>query len=213
MLASSSPRRAEILAHAGLRFQVVKPEVEERPPVPLSPLRLAQWVAGQKAAAVAARFSNAVVLGADTVVALDGRAFGKPRDQAEARGILQALSGRTHVVYTAVVVVDPSRRRPLRGFSRTLVTMCELSRGAIAAYVRGGEAQDKAGSYAIQGDGRRLVRAIRGPFDNVVGLPMHLVSRLLQDCGIPIPANNPDGAQHAEHHPTSRPSRRPVRGP
>jgi len=187
--------------------------VEERAPQPLSPLRLVQWAAAEKAAAVAARHSRAIVIGADTVVALEGRAYGKPRDQGEARDILRALSGRTHVVYTAVVVIDPSRPQPRRGFSRTYVTLRELSPSAIDAYVRGGEAQDKAGAYAIQGDGRRLVRAIRGPFDNVVGMPMRLVSRLLQECGIAGPANNPDGAQHAEHHPTPPLARGRFRSP
>ena len=112
-----------------------------------------------------------------------------------------ALSGRTHIVYTAVVVMAGYRSQPVSGFSRTLVTMRELSPSVIRRYLATGEAQDKAGAYAIQGEGRRLVRAIHGPYDNVVGMPMRLVLRLLRESGMTVPAINPDGAEHeADRH-------------
>ena len=107
-----------------------------------------------------------------------------------------ALSGRTHTVYTAVAVLARDRTGAIGGFSRTLVTMRELSPSVISRYLVTGEAQDKAGAYAIQGEGRRLVRAIYGPYDNVVGMPMRLVLRLLRESGMTVPAITPDGAEH-----------------
>jgi septum formation protein len=157
---------------------------------------VARWAAEAKARAVAPRFPDEVVLAADTVVALKGRAYGKPADREAARQTLMALSGRTHIVYTAVVLMAGYRSQPVSGFSRTLVTMRELSPAVIRRYLATGEAQDKAGAYAIQGEGRRLVRAIHGPYDNVVGMPMRLVLRLLRESGMTLPAINPDGAEH-----------------
>jgi septum formation protein len=196
ILASASPRRQQLLGSSGMPFSAVPAGIDERPPLPLSPLRLALWAAEAKARAVALRFPDAVILAADTVVALDGRAYGKPGDAAEARETLAALSGRTHLVYTAVAVIGANSSQPRTGFSRTFVTMRELSRNVITRYLDSGEPQDKAGAYAIQGEGRRLVRAFYGPFDNVVGMPMHLVLRLLRESGMTVPAIKADGAEH-----------------
>jgi len=193
VLASTSPRRIELLTAAGLPFRAVAPGIDERPPRPLGPLRLVAWAAATKAEAVARRMPGAVVIAADTAVVRDGQVFGKPRDRRQAAAFLRALSGQTHQVYTAVHIIDGRSKRRAYGVSRTHVTMRELSARTIADYVRSGEAQDKAGAYAIQGEGRRLVKSIRGPYDNVVGMPMRLVSRLLGECGIPLPANHPDG--------------------
>ena len=173
-------------------FEAVASGVDEHPPEPLGPLRFVAWAAAAKAEAVAKKAAGRVVVAADTEVVLNGRIFGKPRDRAEAAAFLRALSGKTHQVYTAVHVIDGRSGRRAHGLSRTHVTMRELSEREIGAYVRSGEAQDKAGAYAIQGKGRRLVRSIRGPYDNVVGMPMLLLTRLLGECGIPVPANNPD---------------------
>ncbi|HEY8677607.1 MAG TPA: Maf family protein [Candidatus Dormibacteraeota bacterium] len=211
ILASTSPRRIQLLTEAGVAFQSVDPKVDERPPSPRPPLQTAQWSAGQKAAAVAARYPGRVVIGADTLVVLDGRAYGKPSNRKEARAVLRALSGRTHLVYTAITVIDGRTGHHRRGFSRTFVTMRELSSSMILAYVRTGEAQDKAGAYAIQGEGQRLVRSINGPFDNVVGMPMKRLARLLQECGIRLTANLPNGAQHEIHEASRRAAARPYR--
>jgi len=196
VLASTSARRVDILRRAGVRFRIVAPGVDERPPRPLGPIRFVLWAAEAKAEAVASRVRGAIVVAADTEVVLDGRIFGKPRDRRQAADFLRALSGRTHLVYTAVHVIDGRSGCRAHGISRTHVTMRDLSASMISAYVRSGEAQDKAGAYAIQGKGRRLVSSIRGPYDNVVGMPMRLLTRLLGECGIPIPAKNPDGLQH-----------------
>jgi septum formation protein len=200
LLATSSPRRIEILMRSGIPFRTAAPRVDERPPVPLGPLRYVAWAAAAKAEAVAAKAPGRVVVAADTEVVLHGRIFGKPKDRAEAAAFLRTLSGKTHQVYTAVHVIDGRSGRRAHGISRTHVTIRELSKREIAAYVRTGEAQDKAGAYAIQGKGRRLVRSIRGPYDNVVGMPMRLLMRLLGESGIPVPANNPDELQQTSHH-------------
>ncbi|HEY0493058.1 MAG TPA: Maf family protein [Candidatus Dormibacteraeota bacterium] len=208
ILASGSPRRVRMLSLMRIPFTSVPSGIDERPPLPLRPLRLALWAAEAKARAVAPGFPYAIVLAADTVVALNGRAYGKPADPMEAEVMLKELSGRTHIVYTGVAVVSGKRRRAVTGFSRTFVTMRELSPSVIRGYVETGEAQDKAGAYAIQGEGRRLVRAIHGPFDNVVGMPMHLVLRLLREAGMKVPAIKADGAEHEADTQRRRSSRR-----
>ncbi|TMF89438.1 MAG: septum formation protein Maf [Chloroflexi bacterium] len=195
VLASSSARRVDILKLAGVRFRTMIPGIDERPPRPLGPVRFVLWAAEAKAEAVASRVQGAVVVAADTEVVLDRRIFGKPTDRRQAADFLRALSGRTHLVYTAVQIIDGSSGCRAQGISRTYVTMRELSDAAISAYVRSGEAQDKAGAYAIQGEGRRLVTSIRGPYDNVVGMPMRLLTRLLGECGIPLLVKNPDGPE------------------
>lgn len=172
--------------------------------MPLGALRFVAWAAAAKAESVAARMPGAIVIGADTEVVLKGRIFGKPRDREEAGEFLGALSGRTHQVYTAIQVIDGGSGRRAQGTSRTDVTMRELGLAEIAAYVATGEAQDKAGAYAIQGEGRRLVASIRGPYDNVVGMPMHLLRRLLGELGVPMPATDPDELQHTVIAPTRR---------
>ena len=184
------------MRRAGLQFRALPSGIDERPPSRLGALKFVAWAAAAKASAVSARVPEAVVIGADTEVVLEGRIFGKPRNPREARDFLQALSGRTHQVYTAMHVMDGRSGRHGQGISRTHVTMRELSAHVIAQYVRGGEAQDKAGAYAIQGEGRRLVDSIRGPYDTVVGMPMRLLARLLGEIGIPVPATPPDELQH-----------------
>ncbi len=201
MLASTSPRRIDILTRSGVAFRVVAPGIEERPPSPLGPLRYVAWAAAAKANAVARRTPGAVVVAADTEVVLDRRIYGKPNDRREAAAFLESLSGRRHQVYTAVHVIDGRSACHAHGISRTDVTMRELSARVIEAYVRTGEAQDKAGAYAIQGEGQRLVKSIRGPYDNVVGMPMRLLTRLLAECGIPLPLKNPDGPKVTKKRP------------
>jgi len=148
---------------------------------------------------VAKRAPRSVIVAADTEVVRQGRIYGKPRTRREAVAFLRSLSGRTHQVYTAVHVIDGRSGCQAHGISRTDVTMRALSTRLIEAYVRTGEAQDKAGAYAIQGEGRRLVKSIRGPYDNVVGMPMRLLTRLLGECGVPVPATNPDELQQTSH--------------
>jgi nucleoside triphosphate pyrophosphatase len=213
VLASSSARRIDILTRSGIAFRAVPPGIEERPPVPLGPLAYVAWAAAEKANAVARRMPGVVVVAADTEVVRDRRIYGKPSDRRQAAAFLRSLSGRRHQVYTAVHVIDGRSGCQARGISRTGVTMRELSRRVIDAYVRTGEAQDKAGAYAIQGEGQRLVKSIRGPYDNVVGMPMRLLTRLLGECGIPLPLKNPDepnitqkGRKRSRRQPAAQPT-------
>jgi len=206
LLASTSARRIDILTRSGIAFRSIAPGIDERPPTPLGPLRFVAWAARAKAEAVAGKAAGHVVVAADTEVVLHGRIFGKPRDRAEAAAFLRALSGKTHQVYTAVHVIDGRSGRRAHGISRTHVTMRELSAREIAAYVRTGEAQDKAGAYAIQGKGRRLIASIRGPYDNVVGMPMRLLTRLLGEFGIPVPARIADELQQTSQHRRRKPA-------
>ena len=193
-----------MLERSGIPFRAVAPGIDERPPAPLGPLRHVAWAAAAKASAVARRAPGAVVVAADTEVVHHRRIYGKPGDARQAAAFLRSLSGTTHQVYTAVHVIDGRSGRQAHGVSRTDVTMRALSARVIADYVRTGEAQDKAGAYAIQGEGRRLVKSIRGPYDNVVGMPMRLLTRLLGECGIPVPAKDPDGPKDTQKRLTRR---------
>lgn len=177
VLASASPRRAELLTAAGIPFEVVVANVDETPLVAEAPEPHVRRLAESKARAVAARCPGAVVLGADTVVVVDGRLLGKPADAAGARAMLLELSGKTHEVVTGVTVVTPSAVRT--EVESTRVRFARLTGQEIAWYVASGEPMDKAGAYAIQGLASRFVEAIEGSYSNVVGLPVALVYRML----------------------------------
>lgn len=148
------------------------------------PARLARSLARQKAAAVARQHPGAVVVGADTVVALGAELLGKPRDEAENRAFLRRLAGQTHQVYTGVSVFAPDGEKS--GVERTDVTFRPLSDAEIAHYAATGEGLDKAGGYGIQGVGMALVARIEGDYSNVVGFPLGLVIRLLRAAGVRV---------------------------
>lgn len=178
ILASGSPRRRALLALTGIPFTVLPADADETVGPGLSPRAAVLLLAKRKALAVAARCPRRVVLGADTVVSCGGEIFGKPRDRADACRMLRALSGRTHRVSTGVCAVLPGGAAV--SFCETSeVTFRPLTRGEIEAYVATGEPMDKAGAYAIQGAGARLVRSYRGDWCGIVGLPVGRVCRLL----------------------------------
>ena len=184
ILASASPRRREILTLLGLPFEAVPAENE--PAVdPLLPLDQAVCaVARGKAAEVAARFPGRVVLGADTVVSVNGLTLGKPRDEADARRMLRLLQGRSHEVYTGVWVFGPGYPSAGYGFAdRARVCFFPLSAREIDEYVATREPMDKAGAYGIQGRGLRNIRGIEGDFYTVMGLPGGRLWRFLN--GLP----------------------------
>jgi septum formation protein len=182
ILASASPRRRDLLQAAGFQFEVVAADVDETPRVGEAPEAYARRVAMDKAAAVSATRPGAWVLGADTVVVIDGQIFGKPDDDTDAARMLQRLSGRAHDVLTAVVLTGPGGTQQACG--RTQVWMQALAPEDIAAYVASGEPRGKAGAYAIQGLASRFIPRIDGEYSNVVGLPVHLVSRLLAGAAV-----------------------------
>jgi septum formation protein len=180
VLASGSPRRRELLAQAGFHFEVqVSSVVESRRPDE-DAIRFATRLAREKAEDVFARRApGVVVLGADTVVVCDGEVMGKPADAADATRMLLRLSGRTHQVVTGVAVVWQEGSAEVAA-ELTHVTMRTISPQEVAEYVAGGEPMDKAGAYAIQGHAGRWIPRINGCYFNVVGLPLALVTSLLE---------------------------------
>lgn len=179
ILASGSARRADLLAEAGYRFTVVIGSVTEFFVDFLTPRELTLFNARRKAFAVAPRHPEAVVLAADTIVSLDHKKFGKPKDLAEARSFLEELSGRTHSVFTGVAIVHYSQSRLCYEVAQTEVTFRDLSGSEIEAYLSRVNPLDKAGGYAAQTDTGSIIETVSGSFTNVVGLPMEKVCSTL----------------------------------
>jgi septum formation protein len=184
ILASSSPRRAEILANAGLPFSVLSSAVDESPYPSEAPAALVQRLANAKADLVSARaVGPAIVVAADTVVVLDDKILGKPGSVEEARQMLQQLSGRTHSVLTGVALVrlpDGERRQFIES---TLVHFRPMTDEEVSSYLATEEPYDKAGAYAIQGQAGRYIPRIEGCYFNVVGLPLSRVLTELKTLG------------------------------
>jgi septum formation protein len=195
VLASASPRRRELLAQAGYRFQVHPAHIPEDPLPGEDPIAYVTRLARQKAEVVFRDLASAspkqeedgqsslVVLGADTTVTLDNTILGKPENAAEAARMLRLLSGRTHRVITGVAVATVKRTEVAA--EATAVRFLTISDEEIAAYVASGEPMDKAGAYAIQGHAARWIPRIEGCYFNVVGLPLALVCSLLETSGLP----------------------------
>ena len=181
ILASASPRRAELLRAAGIEFEVSPADVDERFLAGEKPEGAVVRLAEQKAAAIAAGQPDAVVLGADTTVVVGGEALGKPADGADAARMLRLLSGRAHDVLTGICLRASGRK--LVHLEATRVRMLKLSEAEIAWYLSTGEAFDKAGAYAVQGLASRFIGGIDGSYSNVVGLPISSVYELLKELG------------------------------
>lgn len=175
ILASASPRRAVLLSQIGLTFEVRPSDVVE-PPLNVYSNRFASEITRElalmKAKAVAQDCNDGVIIGADTLVSLDGELLGKPVDDAEALTMLTHLSGTAHEVVTGVALIDAATGRDSVWSETTQVYFRELSRTEITAYIASGEASDKAGAYGIQGRGAAFVRRVEGCYFNVVGLPL-----------------------------------------
>ena len=184
-LASQSPRRRQLLGQIGVEFRLLDIEVDEvRGPTEAAAdyvRRVAREKAGAGLLEVVA-VPNAVVLGADTEVVLDGEVFGKPRDEAHAADMLRRLSGRSHEVITAVSLVSAGREGQVTSVSE--VEFAELDDADIAAYVTTGEPMGKAGAYAIQGRGELFIRRLSGSYSGVMGLPLHDTMKLLREFGM-----------------------------
>ncbi|MBQ5823595.1 MAG: septum formation inhibitor Maf [Clostridia bacterium] len=170
ILASASPRRRELLSLAGFSFDVITADVDEVLDASLTASQLVMSLAFQKASAVASAHTDSTVIGADTVVVLDGKVLGKPHSDAEAKEMLRSLSGRTHEVYTGVCMIKGDKVHQF--FECTKVTFYPLEQELIDSYVASGDCNDKAGSYGIQGQGCVLVKGIEGDYFNVVGFPV-----------------------------------------
>ncbi|RMD82272.1 MAG: septum formation protein Maf [Candidatus Dadabacteria bacterium] len=188
VLASSSPRRRRLLLEAGFEFTVISPEVDEDFAEGESPRQAVERLAIAKAMAVGRRCpAGKVVLGADTAVVRCGRVYGKPAGAADAERMLLELGGRNHEVLTGWALVASGRpdcRRIASGVACSVVRMREIGRREAAAYVATGEPLDKAGAYAVQGEGARFVVAILGSRTNVIGLPVEDVVPVLASAGV-----------------------------
>jgi septum formation protein len=181
VLASASPRRRELLAQAGFTFDVISADVPEVRKPGEDPIRFVTRLAREKAEAVLASqpvTPDTIILGADTIVLVDDEVLGKPRDAADAARMLRLLSGQTHQVITGVCLVKGRERQ--RAAEVTFVRFVTLSDQEIDAYVATGEPLDKAGAYAIQGRASRWVPRIHGCYFNVVGLPLALVTSMIE---------------------------------
>jgi septum formation protein len=183
ILASSSPRRQELLREIGVPFQVHAANINEDQNAGEAPIEYALRLAREKAEAVAAQYPQSYVLGADTIVVLNGEVLGKPQDHADAARMLRLLSGCAHEVTTAVSLIAPGTLAETRA-STTKVYFREIAEAEIQQYVAGGEPMDKAGAYAIQGGASRWTDRIEGEYSNVVGLPLSLVTEMLKLTGL-----------------------------
>ena len=182
ILASSSPRRRELMGYTGVPFEVITADAEELKSG--EPAALVMENARRKAQAVWDQNPGRVVLGADTIVYQNGRVLGKPKDRREAEEMIRLLSGNWHTVYTGVCVINAKGEADVR-FDQSSVQFDDLEEDAIARYAADDEPMDKAGAYAIQGKGGMFVRRIEGSYSTVIGLPMHLVRHMLLRAGVP----------------------------
>ena len=172
ILGSQSPRRAQLLRQVGFDFEVIPPDVDEDWQAGESPEKVAVKLATQKAKAVAQKVKRGFVVGADTLVVLDGRFLGKPQNAAEAREMLQFLSGRTHEVFTGFAIVVRPEGRVVADWERTAVTFRRLEISEIERYIEKDRPFDKAGAYGIQDTSALFVESIHGSYYNVVGFPL-----------------------------------------
>ena len=182
ILASSSPRRRDLLDMIGIAHEVVPADVDESYPAGEPPIAHAERLAREKGAAIAKREPGAVVVAADTIVVIDGAVLGKPRDEADAARMLHLLSARTHTVFTAVAVARGTRMES--GVEAVTVTFRALDEATIAAYIATREPMDKAGAYGIQGYGAAIVERIDGDYFAVMGLAIGRMLALLKRVGV-----------------------------
>ena len=186
---TASPRRQQLLRDAGIEIEVHPAHINEDQKPGEAPIDYALRLAREKAQAIAARFLNRFVLGADTIVVIQGEVLGKPNDAADAARMLRRLSGCEHAVTTAVSLVlpDPGTQTQSLLKTKTMTTKVffrSLSEDEIQSYVATGEPMDKAGAYAIQGGAAQFADRIEGDYSNVVGLPIPLVLELLRESGL-----------------------------
>lgn len=182
ILASSSPRRKELLALLGWDFSVLPPSVDETNKVTEKPDALVLRLSSIKARTVARNHPDSLVLAADTIVVIDDRILGKPLDRREAEGMLSLLSGRTHEVYTGFALCLTCRGFEYAEVVQSHVTFRRLTRDEVAWYAETDEPYDKAGAYAVQGKGAAFIKAIRGSYTNVIGLPLcEVVECMMQE--------------------------------
>ena len=186
ILASTSPRRREILALLGLPFDAIAPEFDEMVSAHLSIEDEVLDFAVGKARSVAVLHPEAIVIGSDTMISLDGAKIGKPLDLADAKRILRSLSGRTHLIYTSVAIIDGGGDG-LRMMAKVSVDMRPYDDNVINRYLARDESMDKAGAYSIQGEGSKLIARIDGDFLAAVGMPLRPIAEYLRRRHVELP--------------------------
>lgn len=186
ILASTSPRRREILALLGLPFETIAPEFDEIATDRAIADEALEFAAA-KARSVARARDGAIVIGSDTMILIDGKKIGKPADEDEAKTMLHALSGKTHRIFTAVAVVDGAGGPGMKTIDEVAVKMRGYTDAEIEAYLRSGESLDKAGGYSIQGRGRALIESIDGDFLAAVGMSLKPIAGYLRSRGVIVP--------------------------
>ena len=200
ILASTSPRRRELLALLGIAFEIIAPDFEEVPQPGWSPRQQVEHFAREKARSIAIARPTVLVLGSDTVIELDGQMLGKPADLADARAMLTRLAGRPHYVHTAVALCRQIPRYEAVAIETATVQMKVFDEAAIERYLATQEPMGKAGAYSIQGVGSEFIEAICGDFLGIVGLPLRRVATLLAGAGVPAPVDV-DALYHDKPYP------------
>jgi len=186
ILASSSPRRKELLEGLGLTFHIHPSHADESVPATTPPAEVVKILALRKALSVASQFDEGLVIGSDTIVVLGEIILGKPKDEDDAFSMLQRLQGNEHRVFSGIAVVDVASGKSVVAYQETNVIMRPLAPEEIRDYIATGEPLDKAGAYAIQGIGATLVEGIVGDYFTVVGLPLGLLAKTLRQFGIDV---------------------------
>jgi septum formation protein len=186
ILASASPRRADLLRQVAIPFSIEKPLIDENMETSNSPEELVMGLAEKKALSIYRRGINGIILAADTVVLHQGIILGKPSDREEAKEMLQCLSGDKHEVYTGLALFDASSEKMAKGVEKTTVWLKNINAENLNWYLDSGEAMDKAGAYGIQGRAALFIRRIEGCYSNVVGLPLSLLFDLAEKMNISI---------------------------
>ncbi len=187
ILASSSPRRKALLEQVGLEFDIVISEVDEIVDPTLSPEEVVKSLAHQKAMAVASKVrGDTLVIGADTIVAINDEIIGKPRNKEEIYAMLKRLSGNTHKVITWVCIIDTSNNKSFIDQNTSYVTFRKIDDDEIMKYIASGEPTDKAGSYAIQGIASIFIEKIEGNYSDIVGLPLCTLDKMLKQFGMNV---------------------------
>ncbi|MDD9859002.1 MAG: Maf family protein [Nitrospira sp.] len=187
ILASTSPRRRDLLALLGIPFDVMPPTAEEIPSPMLAPGDQATQFALDKAQSIAERYTNDLVLGGDTVIDVDGLLLGKPKDLTEAEHMLRQLRGRCHAVHTGIALLHHASRTSVAHLATAWVWMTPFTDDELRRYLKTKESEGKAGAYSIQGEGARLIEKIEGDYPTIVGLPLRRTATLLAEHGLAIP--------------------------
>ena len=187
ILASTSPRRRELLALLGIAFEIVPPAAEEIPSPGLSPLEQAKQFALDKALSIARRHPDDLVLGSDTVIEIDGTLVGKPQDLDDAETMLRQLRGRGHHVHTAIALIHEAAYVTVVRVETALVLMTPFTDHELGRYLETGESLGKAGAYSIQGEAARFIENIEGDYPTIVGLPLRQTADLLEQQGVILP--------------------------